>query len=433
MLNDILKKDYIDYTLYSVTKLKNKYGFRVKLLFNDGTDCIQQIGGFVKKRDANIERDKVAAQLLNHTFVVQPKIKYEIFIRYWLNDVMKENITYNSYMSYRNVIENYAIPFFGNLNLMQINMGHIQRFYSDTAKKYESIAKMAKTVMETSFEYAKTKNLISINPADNVSLPKSIKVLPYKTQIINQEQVLNLEQIKTLIEASKSTPIHLQILFAVLMGLRKQEINALKYSDIDYINRKLYLTVQLGRKTNDTIDDCPRKMLTKQEVKLKSYNSERVLDIPDMVFEAIINERQKYERNKKRRINDKTNPFYDHNYICCSTYGKPRSKDFHRKYYLKLLEDNNLPNIRFHDLRHTYSTLLLINNFDLKAVSELLGHASTIITSNVYFDKNKIIIDCTNEMNSYIDRVKPKANLVDKNAILLDDLDMNVMVKRFLT
>ena len=116
MLNDILKRDYVDYVLYSVTKLKDRYGFRVKLLFNDGTDSIQQIGGFIKKKDATIERDKAAAQLLNHTFVVQPKIKFEVYIRYWLNDVMKERISYNSYMSYRNVIENYAIPFLGNLN-----------------------------------------------------------------------------------------------------------------------------------------------------------------------------------------------------------------------------------------------------------------------------------------------------------------------------
>ena len=420
MLNDILKRDYVDYVLYSVTKLKDRYGFRVKLLFNDGTDSIQQIGGFIKKKDATIERDKAAAQLLNHTFVVQPKIKFEVYIRYWLNDVMKERISYNSYMSYRNVIENYAIPFLGNLNLMQINMGHIQKFYNDTAKKYKSIARLSKTVMETSLEYAKEKNLIMVNPAFNVPLPK--------TQVIKEEQVLNLEQIKTLIEASKDTPIHLQILFAVLMGLRKQEINALKYTDIDFINRKLYLKVQLGRRVNDTKDDCPRKMLTKQEVKLKTYHSERILDIPDIVFEAILNEKKKYERNRKRRINDKNNPFYDHNYICCSTYGKPRSKGFHRRYYLKLLQDNNLPKIRFHDLRHTYSTLLLINNFDLKAVSELLGHASTIITSNVYFDKNKIIIDCTDEMNNYIGRVKPK-----EETKTIIDFDMNLMLKKYLT
>ena len=58
-------------------------------------------------------------------------------------------------------------------------------------------------------------------------------------------------------------------------------------------------------------------MLTKQEIKLKSVSSERILDIPDIVFEAIINDKKKYEKNKNRRINDKTNSFYDYNYICC--------------------------------------------------------------------------------------------------------------------
>lgn len=52
--------------------------------------------------------------------------------------------------------------------------------------------------------------------------------------------------------------------------------------------------------------------------------------------------------------------------------------------------------------------MLLINNFDLKAVSQLLGHSNTIITANVYFDKNRIVVDCENELQSYIDRVKPE-------------------------
>lgn len=429
---NLFNKVYVDYTLYSVIKLKDKYGFKIKLYFNDGTDDIIQMGGFNKKGDATKERDKVASPfLLNHTFVVQPKIKFEVYIRYWLNNVMKPKLKYNSFISYRNVVENYAIPFLGNLNIIQINMGHIQRFYNDTASKYKSIALLAKTIMETAMEYAKSKNLIEVNPACNVSLPKDIETQNYKTLIINEEKVLNVEQIRTLIEASKETPIHLQVLFAVLMGLRKQEINAIKYTDIDFVNRKLYLKVQLGRKTEDTADDCPKKMLTKQEIKLKSYHSERVLDIPDILFEAILNEKQKYERNRHRRINDKTNPFYDHNYVCCSTYGKPRSKDFHRRYYIKLLKDNNLPNIGFHDLRHTYTTLLLLNNHNIKAVSELLGHASIVVTSNHYFDKNKLIIDCTDVLNNYINRVKPIELLSDNLVPIVADLDTNFMVNRF--
>ena len=105
---NLFNKVYVDYTLYSVIKLKDKYGFRIKLYFNDGTDDIIQMGGFNKKGDATKERDKVASPfLLNHTFVVQPKIKFEVYIRYWLNNVMKPKLKYNSFISYRNVVENY--------------------------------------------------------------------------------------------------------------------------------------------------------------------------------------------------------------------------------------------------------------------------------------------------------------------------------------
>lgn len=56
---------------------------------------------------------------------------------------------------------------------------------------------------------------------------------------INTEKTLNVAQILLLLEESKDTPVHMQVLFNVLMGLRRQEINAVKYSDVDYINRTL--------------------------------------------------------------------------------------------------------------------------------------------------------------------------------------------------
>lgn len=79
--------------------------------------------------------------------------------------------------------------------------------------------------------------------------------------------------------------------------------------------------------------------------------------------------------------------FFDGNYICCSTYGKPRSKDFHWKYFKQLLQENDLPDIRWHDLRATYCTILLKNDFNPKAVSKMMGHAKEIITIDVYGDK----------------------------------------------
>ncbi len=70
----------------------------------------------------------------------------------------------------------------------------------------------------------------------------------YRTIEIDVKKTLNIDQVRLLIEKSKETPIHLQIMFAVLIGLRKQEINGLKYSDIDFIHRTLKIQRQLGSK-----------------------------------------------------------------------------------------------------------------------------------------------------------------------------------------
>lgn len=423
---------YVDYKVYATTKLKNRYGYRIKLIFSDGTEDIQQKGGFTTKRESDSSRNTTLVELHNRTFIVIPKVLVEKYLIYWFEDVMKPKLTYNSYMSYRNIIYNYAIPFFKNLYLDQLNKGHIQRYYNYATEKSKSAAKLSKAVLGTALSYAKTKNLIGNNPTTDVNLPKCIKKEPYKTITINTEQTFSVFQVKTLIEASKSTPIYLHILFAVLMGLRKQEINGLKYSDIDYINRKLHIKRQLGIDMNKSKDEVKEKTYTKQEIKLKTYSSERVLDIPDMVFEAILEERKKYERNRNRRINDRHNPFQDLDYICCSTYGNSRSKTFHHKYYKTLLLENKLPNIRFHDLRHTYTTLLLMNNYNLKAVSQILGHASEIITADVYFDKDKVIIDCTETINSYIKRVIPKFVAKDQEYDCTDIIFKKSILKRYL-
>lgn len=96
--------------------------------------------------------------------------------------------------------------------------------------------------------------------------------------------------------------------------------------------------------------------------------------------------------------------FFDGNYICCSAYGKPRSKDFHWKYFKQLLQENDLPDIRWHDLRATYCTILLKNDFNPKAVSKMMGHAKEIITIDVYGDKQEIIEDCLEALEPFIDQ-----------------------------
>lgn len=90
-------------------------------------------------------------------------------------------------------------------------------------------------------KYAVEKKMLSVNPAEDVNLSRQKKKKEFRVRHIDEQKTLNLEQVNKLIEAAKGTPIYLQVMFAVLMGLRRCEIIAVKYSDIDYINRTLHV------------------------------------------------------------------------------------------------------------------------------------------------------------------------------------------------
>ena len=288
-------------------------------------------------------------------------MKVSEFLNFWLEeDIKKRTNRHETYYNYCGVVKNHINPLLGEKKMTDVNRGDIQKLFNTKATYSRSVAEQVKTIMNVSFKFALSKKIISSNPVKGVNLPKAEKSQRknvFRTRSIDSSRTLTLEQIQLLIEKSKNTPIHMQVLFNVLMGLRRSEINGLKYSDI--------------------------------------------------VFEAIVEERQIYEENRKRRINDRTNPFYDGNYICCSTYGKPRSKGFHWKYYKQLLAENGLPDIRWHDLRSTYCTLLLKENFNPKAVSKLMGHAKEIITIDTYGDNKNIIADGIPEIEKYMNEVLP--------------------------
>ena len=264
---------------------------------------------------------------------------------------------------------------------------------------------------------------------DGIGLPKAEKLQQksgFRTRNIDTQKTLTMEQIQVLLEKSKDTPIHMQVLLNVLMGLRRSEINGVKYSDVDYINRTLKVERQLGRIHNAVKEDFAPKTFTKQEVGLKTRSSYREIPIPDYVFEAILKERRIYEKNKNRRKEE----FQDLDYICCSTLGRARSKGFHCRYYKQLLAESGLPDIRWHDLRSTYCTLLLKESFNPKAVSKLMGHAKELITMDVYADNRGIIADGVPEIEEYMKEVLP--NLKEIESFKKELLEIVVDVTEFL-
>lgn len=103
--------------------------------------------------------------------------------------------------------------------------------------------------MSIALDYAKEKQLIKSNPAKGFKLPKKLLLKINKAKKCDKK-VFNINQINTLIKASKGSKVYMQILFATLMGLRRGEINGLKYSDVNFISQKLKVQRQLGIKPN---------------------------------------------------------------------------------------------------------------------------------------------------------------------------------------
>lgn len=310
-------------------------------------------------------------------------MKVKMFYQMWLEDIKRPMLTYSSYCSYKNCVYNYIIPLYGEMKMEELTKFHIKRLYIKTSEKYPAVARTLKTVLNTSLSYAwrndYTENdLVTGINYRKLSVPKAQN---------NKKKALELDEIKHLIEISQENELHLPILFATLMGLRRSEIVGLKYSDIDYERKCIYIQRQLGVNPEVNKLDLKVKTYTKQEIEVKTSNSKRRLQIPEIIFEAVLKERVRYEKRRSRRKKD----FQDLDYIHCSSYGRPRTANYLGMQLRKFREENELPGITWHTLRFTYTTMLLTAGLDLKSVSRDLGHAREIITADVYTDMCLVI------------------------------------------
>ena len=249
MLNLDLK-NYVEWRVSQVMPVRSGFGYRIFLKYLDGSEKPYQKSGFKTEKEANKAREKTIAELYNGTFIVYSKVKVADFMLSWLEiDIGKRTESHETYYNYCNTVNNHIIPALGNKRMADVTRGDIQKLFNAKASYSRSVAEQVKTIMNVSFRYAVTSKVISVSPVEGVGLPKtetSQKKTAFRSRSIDTQKTLTMEQVLVLLEKSKDTPIHMQVLFGVLMGLRRSEINGVKYSDIDYINRTLNVNRQLG-------------------------------------------------------------------------------------------------------------------------------------------------------------------------------------------
>ena len=136
---DLNLQKYVDWKVNGIMQIKDVYGYRVKLVYADGSELVQQKSGFQTVKEAENSRMETIGQLYTNTYVVYEKISVKDFYEFWLESVMRPQITNDTYKGYESKIRNHIIPQIGKRKLSTLSRADVQKLYNKVFKKSKSV------------------------------------------------------------------------------------------------------------------------------------------------------------------------------------------------------------------------------------------------------------------------------------------------------
>ena len=227
-------------------------------------------------------------------------------------------------------------------------------------------------LLRRAFQQAFKEERIDANPFDRVGRPKKNK---FHGENYTQEELL------TLLHLARGDVIYPAILLAGAMGLRRSEALGVRWSRIDWEKR----TVLLDTKIVEYRENGKKKVEPVEEMKNKS--SRRTLPLPDPVVEMLQVQKEHREVYRKMFQGSYNTQYMD--YVCVNQLGELLRPSYVTDHFRELLEKYGLRHIRFHDLRHTFASLLINQDVPLINVSNFLGHSDLSTTANIYAHLDK--------------------------------------------
>jgi integrase len=295
------------------------------------------------------------------------------FMEKWLKDSVALQVRRTTLESYTYLTRKHIIPEIGHLPLAKLQPLHIQQLYGkklNTGRLDGGNGGMSPTsvrrihsVLHKALATAVKWQLLPRNPADAVDKPRPARK---PMQYLKASQVMNFLQ--TLADNNDTYgPLYLT---AIMTGLRRGELLALRWDDLNLDNAMFHIRRSAAKLHDGTI--------IYQEPKTKE--GERSIALPSNVVEALVRHRDRQAEHKAKL----KGAYNDEGLIFADEVGGVIDPSNLQRHYKKMLTQSGLPSIRFHDLRHTHATLMLEQGVHPKIVQERLGHNSIQITLDTY-------------------------------------------------
>lgn len=274
-------------------------------------------------------------------------------LEHWLEHTVKGSVRDSTFENYRIHVETHINPSIGGLRVSTVSEFTIEQFVSEVKQKSHGTARACLSILRRAFRKL-VPRFLPANPCDSVPMPRKAKP---------EIQPLSKEDVEKLMRSVVGDRLEALYVVAVLSGARVSELLALAWTDIDFEAGAISINRTLSGSGKNPKIEPP-----------KSQASRRRILLPHRAVEALHAHRKRMlmEGNAGSRT------------VFCKPDGGILTRQMVHYQFKPILEKHGLPKIRFHDLRHSHATLLLLAGENPKVVAERLGHSKISITLDTY-------------------------------------------------
>ena len=327
------------------------------------------------KKQAEKEMAALINSLETGSYIKPKKTSLGLFLEQWLQDYASTNTAPRTYERYAEIVRLHLIPNLGNILLTKLTPEHLQTYYAKALRSGRingngglsaQTVKHHHRVLFEALKHAVRWGLIARNVAEAIDPPK-----PEKKEMatVYADDVDRLLEEARKLEESSSIPYYTIVYTALHTGMRRGELLALRWIDIDLD----LLTISVNRSLQ-VLNDRTRSF---KEPKT-SKGRRTIAMTPSLAL--VLKDYQTAQSTLRLLANT---PVQQDDLVFSNLDGEPLNPSSISPGFSKIARKAGL-NVRFHDLRHTHATLMLKAGIHPKIVSERLGHSSVSITLDRY-------------------------------------------------
>jgi integrase len=322
------------------------------------------------KRDAQRALREMLTAMETGTYVKPSNLSVGEWLSQWLESYVSISTTPRTQESYRYIIKAHLLPALGSMPLNQLQPQHLMNYYGRALSQGRIDGKgglSARSVLyhhrilSEALDHAVKMGYVVRNVAEAVQPPRPDRATVSTLSRFNIERFL---------DAAQKTPYYVFYSTLLYTGLRRGELLALKWHNLDLDQGMLHVTESAYKLGNgDYIVKEP-----------KTPHSRRAVALPPSLIELL-----RYYRDRQTGIMAKLGTsLIEDGFVFIKPDGEPLDPNLVSRNFGKLIKNAELPHIRLHDLRHTHATIMLEAGVHPKIVSERLGHANIGITLDIY-------------------------------------------------